>query len=152
VDFLFRLGLLTPFCYSKLALVEIDRDANRSVGLTTSFPPTSSTAMLETESLLRKWLSLLDDSHAQLRAIVKHQLVLQHSGLANRYILAGDSEGARQVLRKGLKYSYDMRLAVKWFLARTIPGVFRRFLSARAPVEFSTTQATAPVSKPVVRS
>ena len=147
VDFLFRLGLLTPFCFSNLPLVEINRDPDRPVALMTSFPPTSWTAMLEAESRLRKWLPLLDDSRETLRSIVRHQLALARSALANRYILAGNVESARRALNDGLRDCGEARLYVKWALAHTMPGVLRKLAANRAPAEFLASDESVPWAK-----
>ena len=136
VDFMFRLGLLTSFCYVNLPLVRINRDPDRAHGLMSSYPSRSWTAMLENESMLHKWLSMVDQSKPVLRRIVRHELASSRSALANRYILAGDVTATRQTLRKALRDSAEPRLLMKWALAQTMPALFRRYASGRAPAEF----------------
>lgn len=140
VDFLFRLGLLTSFCYVNLPLVEIDQDPHRALGLTTNYPARSWTAMFEAESMLRKWLSMVDESRPELRRILKHELASARSAFANRYLLAGDVTSARQALRHGIKEAPELRLIAKCLLAYTAPAVLRRFAAGRAPSEFLTGQ------------
>jgi hypothetical protein len=136
VDFLFQLGLLTPFCYVNRPLVEIDRDPQRAMGLTTSFPAKSLTAMLEGESMRHKWLSLVDRSHGTLGAAIRHQLASTRSALANRYLITGELQAARTTLREGLRDCPEARLLIKWMLTYTTPALLRRIVSRRVPVEF----------------
>jgi glycosyltransferase involved in cell wall biosynthesis len=147
VDFLFRLGLLTSFCYVNVPLVEIDQHSQRELGLTTTYPARSWTAMLEAESMLRKWLSMVDESRPELRRVLKHELASARSAFANRYLLAGDLPAARQALRQGIKDAPELRLIAKCVLAYTAPAVLRRFAAERAPAEFLTGQEPNPVSR-----
>jgi glycosyltransferase involved in cell wall biosynthesis len=136
VDFMFRLGLLTPFCYVNAPLVQINRDPARVDGLMTAYPSRSWTAMLESESMLQKWLTLVDESNPALRRIIKHELASARSALANRHILAGDLAGTRRTLGEAIANSWEARLLVKWTLAHLMPPVLRRFAARHSPPEF----------------
>jgi glycosyltransferase involved in cell wall biosynthesis len=135
VDFLFRLGLVTSFCFVDLPLVEIGRNPNRTLGLMTNFPHGSWARTLATESMFDKWLSIIDDSDQDLRKMVKHMLALTRSAVANRYVLAGDLAAARQVLQQGLKDCPELRLLGKWLMIYTMPGLLRVITARRASAE-----------------
>jgi glycosyltransferase involved in cell wall biosynthesis len=136
VDLLFRLGLLTPFCFVNEPLVEISREPQRTVGLMTAHPAGSLRAMLEAESMLQKWLRMLDDRQLPLRRMLTHELASMRSALANRYLISGDVPAARQALRHGMRDTPDARLLCKCVLAYTVPALLRKFAVAHAPVEF----------------
>lgn len=142
VDFLFRLGLLTPFCYVDLPLVEIHQDPKRTIGLMTNFPARSWARMHAAESMLHKWLSLVDGSQPALRAAIRHALASARSAAANRYVLAGELEAARSELRRSLKDCPEIRILAKLVMTYTMPALLRRMAARRAPVEFLTVSET----------
>lgn len=133
VDFLFRLGLVTSFCYVDLPLVEISRDPNRTLGLMTNYPADSWARIVAAESMFGKWLSSIGNSDQDLRKMVKHILASTRSAMANRYVLAGDLPAARQVLQEGLKDSPEVRLLAKWLMTYTMPGLLRTITAKRTP-------------------
>jgi glycosyltransferase involved in cell wall biosynthesis len=136
VDFLFRLGLVTPFCYVDRVLTDVYQDPNRALSLTANHPARSWPRMRAAESMLAKWLSMLDESRPQLSARVKHALASARSAAANRYVLAGEVKAARAELRKSLKDSPELRICAKWVLSYLSPSLLRRLAARRAPGEF----------------
>jgi glycosyltransferase involved in cell wall biosynthesis len=137
-DFLFRLGLQTPFCYVDLPLVEIDQSPTRNIGLTSEHPARSWSAMRIAELRLQKWVSMLDDSRGELRRVIRHELASSRSALANRYLLAGDIEAAVAELDKCTADCPELRLSAKRLLIKTAPSWFRHIVARRAPSEFLT--------------
>lgn len=133
VDFLFRLGLVTDFCYVDLPLLEIHRDPGRAVGLMTAYPSQSLPRILATEARLRSWLSLVGESRPALRRAVRHELASVQSALANRYVLEDDFPSARLALRKGMKECFELRLFAKWAMTYLMPAFLRRLVSKRVP-------------------
>jgi glycosyltransferase involved in cell wall biosynthesis len=136
VDFLFRLGLITPFCFTSLPLVVINREEQRDTSLMGKYPATSWTAMLEAESRLSKWLSLLSDHDPALRKIIQNELGSARSALANRYVLVDEMPAARRILRKAYEDTAEIRLLAKLSLAYALPPLLRALVRRRAPLEF----------------
>ena len=134
VDFLFRLGLQTSFCYVNAPLVVVDRSPQET-RLTNHFPALSWTAMLEEESMLAKWLPMLDGSAPELRRVVRKALVDSRSALANRHALAGDLQRTRRVLREGMADTPALTLLAKLFIAYTAPPLLRQLARTHAPPE-----------------
>ena len=135
VDFLFRLGLTTSFCYVDLPLVEIRRDPNRTLGLMTNYPSRCWARILTAESMLNKWLSLIGDRDRDLRKLVKHMLACERSTMANRHVLAGDLPAARRVLQEAVMDSAELGLVAKWLMTYTMPGLLRTITAKRAPLD-----------------
>jgi glycosyltransferase involved in cell wall biosynthesis len=135
VDFLFRLGLITSFCYVDLPLVEIRREPNRTLGLMTNHPSRSLARVLAAESMLNKWSSLIGEGDRKLRKLVKYILASERSALANRYVLTGDMPAARRVLQNAITDSVELRLVAKWLMTYTMPGLLRAITAKRAPLD-----------------
>jgi glycosyltransferase involved in cell wall biosynthesis len=126
VDFLFRLGLVTTFCYVSLPLVEIHRDPERTLGLTTNYPPISVPRLSAHDVRMCKWLLLIGDSRPVLSQAIKHDLASVRSATANAYLASNDPTSARQVLRKGVRECFEWRLLVKWLMTCLMPSLVRR--------------------------
>src|SRR5215475_3683990 len=94
-DFLFRLGLLTSFCYVALPLLTIHRDPNRVLGLSTNYPHRSLFRMSAGETRLKKWASIVDKSRPALRHAVKHCLASHYSKTANIHVALNNLSDAR---------------------------------------------------------
>lgn len=148
VDMLFRLGLITGFCYVDRPLVEIHRDPNRTLGLTTSFPSRSSARLKTEEARLRKWSPLVPEADSALRQAIRHAFASNKSEVANRYVLAGDLPSARQALKEGLRESVEMRLIIKWLMTYTMPAFLRRIAIRRFPQGLSREPRHAAIPPP----
>ena len=134
VDFMFRLGLLTPFCYCDLPLVFINRDPARPHGLIETYPPAGRAALLEEVSRLDKWTTMLRGSHPHLQAIIRASMKTTRSGLANACILAGDVQAARQVLSDGLRECPSLPLLAKYLAAWSFPVLLKQWAVNRSPL------------------
>ena len=126
MDFLFRLGLVTLFCYVDLPLLEVHRDQQRTLGLTTNYPPMSVPRLHAGETRMQKWLSLVGNSRKDLGRAIKHDLASVRSALANVHLARNELSSARQVLRKGMRESFEWRLLVKWLITCLRPSLARR--------------------------
>jgi glycosyltransferase involved in cell wall biosynthesis len=133
-DFLFRLGLVTPFCYVELPLVQLRRDPTRMLGLSTNYPPRSRARLDAEEARLRKWLRLVGESYPALRGAIRHAHASLKSEEANRHILNGNVREGRLVLREGMRQSVEVRLVVKWIMTFAPPGLLRKLLARRTQV------------------
>jgi glycosyltransferase involved in cell wall biosynthesis len=125
MDFLFRLGLVTSFCYVDLPLLEVHRDAARTVGLTTEYAPTTIPRLSAEASRMRKWLALIGGSRPELRAAIKHDLASVWSALANRHLAENESSRAREVLWNAVRNTFEWRLLAKWVMVGIAPSVMR---------------------------
>jgi hypothetical protein len=125
LDFLFRLSLLTSFCYVDQPLLEVHRDPGRAVGLTTEYGPLSIPRLLAETARRRKSLVLLGRSRPELSKVIGHDVASLRSALANQYIRHGDARSARRILYDGLRETFELRLLVKWLLAICTPFLLR---------------------------
>ena len=120
-DFLFRLACETPLCYVNLPLVEIDRNSDRSRGLTTEFNQKSKRRLEAKELIFEKWLSLTKDKRRDLRKLILSHLWSARSGLANWYIANADSAAARSFLWKASRNHASVSLWGKLVLVYLAP-------------------------------
>lgn len=130
-DFVFRLGLATPLCFVNEPLVELDRTEERTIGLTTQYPPLSLRRQKVHEQLLTKWLSLVSESHPGLRYGLLKVRSSTQSAIANIYILQDECESARSVLRRAMRQNSEARLVLKWLLTALAPGLLQKEIRRR---------------------
>jgi glycosyltransferase involved in cell wall biosynthesis len=131
VDFLFRLGLITDFCYVELPLLQISRGPGRAVGLMTTFPDRSLQRLQARELRLRKWFLLVGRSRPDLRRTIRNELASYRSELANRLLMINDLSSSRQLLQKAIRECFEWRFLIKWVMVCTVPGLLRRFVGRR---------------------
>jgi glycosyltransferase involved in cell wall biosynthesis len=132
VDFMFRLGLITPFCYVNRPLVVVDRAEHRDRGLTTEFPVKGRFRVQAHELRLESWCQIVARQRPAVLRELKWQLRCVRSSLANLYIASGELDDARVVLRRALRDRMDWRLALKWMLTFLSPRLVVRLTNSRA--------------------
>lgn len=121
-DFIFRLSLVTDFCFVNAPLVIIDRSAaeNRHGGASAVWDQIDFRLQCE-QRRYEKWMALTEQGDAILKRILKGQLRKVHSGWANYYLANGRFELAQQQISNALKYEVTPGLLVKNLLARFSP-------------------------------
>lgn len=121
-DFIFRLSLVTDFCFVNAPLVIIDRSAaeNRHGGASAVWDQIDFRLQCE-QRRYEKWMALTEQGDAILKRILKGQLRKVHSGWANYYLANGRFELAQQEISNALKYEVTPGLLVKNLLARFSP-------------------------------
>lgn len=131
-DFVFRLAMLTGFCYVNRPLVRFDRAPAeiRHVGVSADWNKPDfflRDSQLRLEGLLR----LGKDVPRQVRALIREQLSLIHSGWANWYLERGDYAGARKAVTRAAQTNMNIRIAMKWLLTWMSPRLALRAVRQR---------------------
>jgi len=132
-DFLFRLALLTPYCYANAPLVEIDRS---TAAINPAVPARQWDHVefrLEAYQYMHeKWLRLKDEYPEDVIRIITQNLRGVHSGWANWYLENARFEDARRAAARGLHYEVTPQLILKWVLTRIVPHIARRIVPRTA--------------------
>jgi glycosyltransferase involved in cell wall biosynthesis len=126
-EFMFRLALLTGFCYVNRPLVSFDRSPAelRHVGVSAEWNKLEfwlRDTQLKFESLLR----LGDAVPRRIRKLIREQLGSVHSGWANWYLETGQYAKAREAASRAAQLDLTFRLAVKWLLTWISPRLALR--------------------------
>jgi glycosyltransferase involved in cell wall biosynthesis len=129
-DFVFRTAFaLGRICYVNLPLVEIDRTANRAVGLIELLAK-NEIRLEQQEYVYEKWLRIsgLDPVvrkkiHGYLRAV--------YSGWANWHLERRQYYQARHAMAAAAHYEFTATMAIKWALISAAPELTRRYLLRR---------------------
>ncbi|MFT3782406.1 MAG: glycosyltransferase family A protein [Nibricoccus sp.] len=122
VDFLLRLALRAPLCYVNKPLVRIDRTPVRKIGITLTKPMLNLSVQQTFEVMFSKWLTLPDmASHAQIRRIVKKKLGNTRSTMANLFLLRGEPQKAKTILRGALADGVRLNLLLKFVAIHCLP-------------------------------
>jgi len=135
-EFLFRLAMLTDFCYVNRPLVRFDRSpkALRHVGVSADWNKLDfwlQDSQLRLEGLTR----LSEGLPRNIRKLIREQLRAVHSGWANWYLEAGQYAKACEALSTAAQLGLTFNVAVKWLLTRMSPQlalrVMRRHLQGK---------------------
>jgi len=130
-DFVFRLGLLTGFCYVNMPLVDVDRNPLREVGMIELWKQDA--FRLEQRQLrYEKWLSLSDGQDPELRKTLAKTLTAIHSEWANLFLAKGEYGMACRSIDKAVRYRRKIPTLCKWFLIHRTPNLVRRMIDWRA--------------------
>jgi glycosyltransferase involved in cell wall biosynthesis len=125
-DFIFRLSLVTGFCFVNAPLVIIDRsDAQRRHSGTSAIWDKIDFRLQCEQRRYEKWVALTEQGPASIKRILRGQLRKVHSGWANFYLAAGRYELAQEEMSKAMKYEVTPGLLVKNLLARLSPRAAR---------------------------
>lgn len=121
-EFMFRLAMLTGFCYVNRPLVSFDRSPveDRHVGVSSAWNELEfflRDSQLRLEGLLR----LTDDQPSAIRSLVRRQLGSVHSGWVNCYLETGQYAKARTAAYKAAQMNLTFNFAVKWLLTWISP-------------------------------
>jgi glycosyltransferase involved in cell wall biosynthesis len=126
-DFLFRLSLLTKFCYVNKVLVSINRtNSNTDPNTVRRVWDELGPHLQGRQCMFEKWLKLSGGLPPDVRKTVVHKLRETHSSWANWYLESGEYEKALQSVSRAMKYEMTPSLAVKWALIRIAPGYARK--------------------------
>lgn len=125
-DFLFRLGMSTRLCFVNATLVDIDRMATRSTGLTTEFTRRSWPRLQTLETMYEKWLLLVTGKRNDLRVLVRQRLRAIRNEQANYHLRSGDVRMARRLLMRALHTRFSPVLLTKLVAVATFPGWAQR--------------------------
>jgi glycosyltransferase involved in cell wall biosynthesis len=131
-EFMFRLAMLTGFCYVNRPLVLFDRSPveDRHVGVSSAWNRLDfflQDSQLRLEGLLR----LTDGQPAAVRNLVRRQLGSIHSGWVNCYLETGQYGKARVAACKAAQMNLTFNVAMKWLLTWISPRVALRTVRHR---------------------
>ena len=125
-DFLFRLSLITSYCYVNLPLAMIDRagaPADKS-RLWEKFE----FRLQSRQNMFEKWLKLKPSLRPDVRKAIVHNLRSTHSSWANWCLENGRYEEAREQISKAVKHQLTPGLAFKWILTHTAPSMAKKIV------------------------
>jgi len=128
-EFLFRLGMLTGFCYVNRPLVLFDRSPAelRHVGVSSEWNKLEfflQDSQVRLEGLLR----LTEGQPPAIRRMIRRQLGSVHSGWANCYLETGKYGKAREAVSRAAQMNPSFNVAVKWLLTWISPRLALRTL------------------------
>jgi hypothetical protein len=131
-EFMFRLAMLTGFCYVNRPLVWFDRAPAeiRHVGVSADWNKLEfwlQDSQLRLEGLLR----LSESLPRKIRKLVREQLGLVHSGWANWYLETGQYGKAREAVSRAAQLDLTFNVAMKWLLAEISPQLALRTVRHR---------------------
>lgn len=130
-DFLFRIGLLTKFCYVSMPMVLIDRSPAeiRHVGVSKKWHDIDFALRMDQRRLESQWL-LCRDLSTSLHRQIRRNLMLNQSHWANYFLERREFDKAREAMRKAIRMRQEFRIWVKLALVMAAPG-FARFVFLR---------------------
>jgi glycosyltransferase involved in cell wall biosynthesis len=131
-EFMFRLAMLTAFCYVNRPLVLFDRSPveDRHVGVSSAWNSMEfflQDSQLRLEGLLR----LTENQPTAIRDLVRRQLGSIHSGWVNCYLETGQYRKARAAAYKAAQMNLTFNVAVKWLLTWISPKLAFRTVRHR---------------------
>ena len=127
-DFLFRLSLVTSFCYVNLPLVVLDRtniatDPNARVRAWDS----AEFRLKAQQQMYEKWLTMGRDLPSEVRTAIVRRLRAVHSAWANVYLRHDQFDLARKAVSTAINYKLTPSLALKWVATRVAPRLAKNF-------------------------
>jgi len=126
-EFMFRLAMLTGFCYVNRPLVRFDRSPVETRHMGVSSDWNKSEFFLQHNQLrLEGLLQMSDGIPTQIRKLIREQLSSIHSGWANWYLETGQYRKARQAVSRAARMGLTFSIAVKWLLTWMSPQLARR--------------------------
>ena len=129
-DFLFRLSLVTSYCYVDLPLAVIDRtstatDPNARVRAWDSLE----FRLKAQRHIYEKWLTLSSDLPPGVQTTIVQKLRAVHSARANLYLQRDQFDLAGQAISTAISYEFTPKLAVKSVITRIAPRIAKKFAS-----------------------
>jgi glycosyltransferase involved in cell wall biosynthesis len=121
-EFMFRLAMLTCFCYVNHPLVLFDRSPveERHVGVSSVWGDLDF-FLQNNQRRLEGLLRLTEDQPAAIRNLVRWQLGSIHSGWVNYYLETGEYSKARAAAYRATQLNLTFNIAVKWLLTWISP-------------------------------
>ena len=101
-DFIFRLSLVTKFCFVNIALVFIDRTPKREVGLIETFTQKPDIALYVKQHMYQKWLKIIGQTNFKARKIIVRRLQEVHDQWFKLYLKKSEYKKALQSLIKSI--------------------------------------------------
>ena len=136
---MFRLAMLTDFCYVNHPLVLFDRSPveDRHVGASKAWNDMEfflRDGQLRLEGLMR----LTEDRQPAIHNLIRRQLGSIHSGWVNCYLEAGQIGKARSAALKAAQMDFKFAFMTKWLLTWINPALALRIVRTREAKRAST--------------
>jgi len=131
-EFLFRLAMLTDFCYVNRPLVRFDRSPveERHVGVSAQWTKLDFW-LRDSQTRLEGLLRLSEGLPKDVVRLIEEQLGSIHSGWANWYLGTGEYGKAREAISRSMRLDPNFNVAVKWLLTWTAPTLASRAVRYR---------------------
>jgi glycosyltransferase involved in cell wall biosynthesis len=131
-DFLFRMGLLTKFCYVSMPMVLIDRSPAdiRHVGEGQNWHKVEYRLRMDQYRFEKQW-KLSEGLPPDVCKSIRSNLRGIHSHWATCHLAHGDYEKARKAVSTAAGYDLTPGIALKWMLINLSPALAQRIIVAR---------------------
>ena len=131
-EFLFRLAMLTRFCYVNRPLVRFDRSPveQRHVGVSSQWTKPDFW-LADSQARLEGLLRFRETLPKEVADLIQKQLGSIHSGWANWYLAKGQYGKAREAISRAMRLDPTIKIAVKWLLTWTSPRLACRAVRYR---------------------
>lgn len=131
-EFMFRLAMLTGFCYVNRPLVRFDRAPAeiRHVGVSSKWNE-DDFFLQDSQLRLEGLLCLGEAVPRKIRKLIREQLGSIHSGWTNWYLETGQYEKAREAISRAAQLDLNLNVAAKWLLTRVTPELVLRTVRRR---------------------
>jgi glycosyltransferase involved in cell wall biosynthesis len=130
-DYLFRLALVTRFCYFNRPLVQIDRAASRT-GSLTELIRKDSVRIEQRQHMYWKWLSLAGDRPMRYQRYIRKELRGALSEEVNLHLLNGDPKRAIEAMDRVRAFQGSSLGSLKWAAMRLAPELVAKGVRLRA--------------------
>jgi glycosyltransferase involved in cell wall biosynthesis len=126
-DFMFRLAMITGFCYVHKPLVLFDRSPmeSRHAGVSTDWNKLEF-VLEQTRIRFEKFMGLKKDLPESVLKLIREHLRSVYSGLTNSYLEAGDYGKARESVSRAARTDLTFNVALKVLLTWMSPELARR--------------------------
>ena len=126
-DFMFRLAMVTGYCYVNQPLVLFDRSPmeTRHAGVSTDWNKIEF-VLEQTRRRLEKFLTLKKELPDELVKLIREELRSVNSGLTNSYLEAGNYGKAREAVLRAARMDLTLNIFLKGFLTWVNPQLARR--------------------------
>ena len=131
-EFMFRLALLTGFCYVSRPLVWFDRSPgeDRHLGASKEWDKLEF-VLQESKLRLEGFLRFSDSLPPKVDKLIRDHLSTVHSGLANWHLETGQYGKARAAMSKAAQLDLTFNVALKWVLIWISPQLALRTVRNR---------------------
>ncbi len=131
-EFMFRLAMLTGFCYVNHPLVRFDRSPAeiRHVGVSSDWNKTDFW-LQDSQRRLEGLLRLSDSLPTTVRTVIRERLSTVHSAWTNWYLETGQYRQARQAVSRAAQLNLTFNVAMKWLLTWMSPQLALRTVQQR---------------------
>jgi glycosyltransferase involved in cell wall biosynthesis len=131
-EFMFRLAMLTEFCYVNLPLVLFDRSPAevRHVGVSAEWNK-EDFFLQDSQSRLEGLLRFEDRLPEKINKLIRAQLGSVHSGWTNWYLQQEEYAKAREAVSKAAQLDLTLNIAAKWLMTRLAPRLAHRTVMER---------------------